>query len=76
MTAEQVIPDSACGNCGSRLAWRSGVGRVVITHATGHDRCQPSSPVAKLTEADQAKAQAALDEWAARIDATPAPERA
>lgn len=55
-----TIDGSACENCGAELAWRSGVGRLVITHATGEDRCY-TPPVAKLTEADRAKAQATLE---------------
>lgn len=45
------ITGSACENCGKELAWRSGIGRVVITHATGDDKCHPA-PTAKLSPAD------------------------
>ena len=54
------ITGSTCENCGTELAWRSGIGRVVITHATGEDRCYPASPVARLSEADVDKANAEL----------------
>lgn len=55
-----VIEGSACEHCGSELAWRRGVSRpVVITHASGEDRC--ASPVATLSNADIPLAQAAID---------------
>lgn len=66
-----LIEDSACQRCRGALAWRSGVGRVVITHAHGNDSCI-KSPVATLPESQTAQAQAALDVWAASLPATPA----
>lgn len=55
------IPGSACEHCGNQLGFRSGIGRVVITHATGNDKCYPNSPTAMLTTADTDTAQNILN---------------
>ena len=45
------IPDVKCQNCGAGLAWRVGVGRYVISHESGRDRC--SSTTVFLADEDR-----------------------
>lgn len=53
------IQGAECTNCGQPLAWCSGVGRLVIRHATGEAICAPPT-TAHLSESDTEKAKAAL----------------
>lgn len=58
LRAPDLIPVPAtCENCGAPLAWRVGVGRYVISHATGDDVC--SRATARLSEADREAASLA-----------------
>ena len=65
------IPDVACVGCGAGLAWRTGVGRYVISHNNGDDVC--SRAVARLAQEDREAANRAYrkaDEDFARARAT------
>ena len=56
--APDLIPVPAeCENCGAPLAWRAGVGRYVISHATGDDVC--SRATARLADSDREAASLA-----------------
>lgn len=70
-----LIPiDAPCMACGAPLAWRIGVGRYVISHATGDDRC--SRATAGLADEDHEAARAAYvaadAEWRQRLSTPPA----
>lgn len=54
-----VIAGSSCEGCGKELAWREGVGRLVITHADGVDTCF-APPVATLGAKDVQRANGVL----------------
>ena len=59
VTLPAVIAGSSCEGCGKELAWRAGVGRMVITHANGEDRCF-TPPVATLGAEDVERANGVL----------------
>lgn len=59
------IRGSGCLHCHGELAWRRGVGRVVITHAHGEDQC--SFTVAAMSDSDRERARAGLDELERRL---------
>lgn len=58
VTLPAVITGSACENCGGELAWREGVGRLVITHAHGRTECWRDA--AKLGPKDVERANGML----------------
>jgi len=67
------IPNVSCANCGVGLAWRTGVGRYVISHNTGDDVC-PTVTTVRLADGDREAAALAYrraDEAFARALATP-----
>lgn len=67
MSTHYVWPFTAnCTVCGGGLALREGVGRHVITHAHGNDRCHPPTH-AKMLDEDAPALQELYDSLEAHL---------